>query len=77
MLTLRLNFYYLELVQILYPNYHPKLIGHVLENKQNNKCVCVHEIMPFIMMKMKIKMKKRSHGYDINRPRSRHEHKYS
>ena len=52
-------------------------MGHVLKNKQKNKCVCIHEIILLSNMKMNINMKKRSHRYDINRPRSRHGHKYS
>ena len=55
----------------------------ILKNKQNNKCVRIHEIMRLIVMKMKMKMKNISHIHDIklgtmkNRPRSRHGHKYS
>ena len=45
------------------------------KNKQENKCVCIHEIMQLIIMKIKKKKKNRSHRYDINRPRSRHGHK--
>ena len=75
--TLRLNFLYLETIHIHHPDYHPKIIGNILKNKQNNKCVCIHEIMRLIIIKMKMKMKNRSHRYDINRPRPRHGHKYS
>ena len=39
------------------------------ENKQNNKCVRIHEIIRLIIMKMKMKMKNRLHRYGINRPR--------
>ena len=53
------------------------MIGHILKHKQNNKYVCIHEIIRLIIMKMKMKIKNGSHRYDINRPRSRHEHKYS
>ena len=45
-----------------------------LKNKQNNKCVCIHEIIQVIMMK--VKMKNRSHSYDKYRPKYRHGHKY-
>ena len=38
--------------------------GHILKNKEKNKCVCINEIMRFIIMKMKMKTKKRLHGYD-------------
>ena len=31
--TLRLNFYYLKVIHILHPHYHPKIIGHILKNK--------------------------------------------
>ena len=72
-----LNFCYLKIIHILHPRYHPKIIGHILKNKQKNKCVCIHEIMWLIIMKMKMKMKYRSHRYGINRPRYRRGHKYS
>ena len=49
-----------------YSHYHPKIKGHILKNKQNSKCVFIHEII-----------KNRSHRSDINRPMSRHGHKYS
>ena len=75
--TLRLNFCYLKIIHILHPHYHPKIIGHILKNKQKNKCVCFYEIMRLIIMKMEMKLKNRSHRYAINRPRSRHGHKYS
>ena len=48
-------------------------IGHILENRQKNKCVCIHEIIQLIIMKMKII----THRYDINWPGSRHKQKYS
>ena len=41
-------------------------------NKQNDKYVCIDEIMRLIIMNMKMKMKNTSHRYNINRPRSRH-----
>ena len=40
--TLRLNFYYLRIVHILHPCYHPKIILLILENKQK-KHVCKNE----------------------------------
>ena len=55
------------------PPYHPKIIEHILKNKQKNKCFCIHEIIRLIPMKIK----NRSYRYKINRPRSRHKHKYS
>ena len=66
--SLRLNFCYLKNIRIL----HPKIIQHILENKQKNKCVCIYEIIQSIIMKMIMKMKNRSHRYDMNRFRSRH-----
>ena len=72
--TLRLNFCYLKIIHILHTGYHPKLMGHILKNKQKNNCACIREIIRSII---KMKMKMRSHRYDINRPRSRHEQKYS
>ena len=74
--TLRLNFSYLKIIQILHWHYHPKIIEHILKNKQKNKRVFIHEATRLILMKMKMKMKSRSHKYDIDRPRSKHEHRY-
>ena len=37
--TLRLNFCYLKLINTLHSHYHPKIIGHILKNKQKNKCL--------------------------------------
>ena len=74
---LRLSFWYLEIIQIHHAGYHPKLIGHILKNKENNKYVCIHEIIRLIIIKMRMKMKNRPRRYNINRPRSRHGHKYS
>ena len=71
--TLRLNFGYLKIIHIL----HPKIIGHILKNKQKNKFVCIHEFMRLIIMKMKMKMKNKSPRYDINKPKSSFGHKYS
>ena len=56
--------------------YHPKITGDILRNKQNNKCVCTHEITQLSIMKMKLKIKTSSHRYDITRPWSRNEHKH-
>ena len=66
--TLRLKFCYLKSIHILHPRYHPKIVGHILKNKQKSKWVCIHEIMRLIIMKMTMKTKNRSHRYDINRP---------
>ena len=62
----------LKIVHILHQPYHPKVIGHILKNKQKNKCVCIHEIIRLIIMRMKMKMKNRSHRYGINRPKASH-----
>ena len=56
---LRLEFCCLKIIHIVLA----KIIGHILENRQKNKCVSVTRL---IKMKMKIKMKNRSHRYDIN-----------
>ena len=83
--TLRQNFSYLKVVHILHSRYHPKIIVHILKNKQivhilknkqKNKYICIHEIIQSIIMKMKIKMKNRPHRYDIDRPRSRRGQEY-
>ena len=68
--TLRLNFPYMKIIHTLHPCYNPKIIGHILKNKQKSNFVCIHEIIRLIIMKMK--MKNRSHRHDINRPRSIH-----
>ena len=34
---LRLSFCYLKIIHILHPRYHPKIIVHILKNKQKNK----------------------------------------
>ena len=75
--TLNLNLCYLKIIHNFHPRYHPKILEHILKNKQKNKCVCIDKILQFIIMKMKIKMKNRSHRYGINRPRPRHGHEYS
>ena len=56
--TLRLNFCYLKIIRTLHPCYHPKIMGHILKNKQKNKFVCIHEIISVIIMKMRMKIKK-------------------
>ena len=48
----RLNFCFLKIIHILHPRYHPKIMGHILKNKQKNKCVCIHELT-LLIMKMK------------------------
>ena len=78
--TLTLDFFYLKIINILYPRYHSKIIAHILKNKWKKKCVCINEIIQIIQlikMKIKMKMKNSSHRYDANRPRSRHEPKYN
>ena len=55
--TLRLNVCCLKIIHIIHLHYHPKIIGHTLENKQKNKCACIHEIIR-IILKMKTKKKK-------------------
>ena len=45
--TLRLNFFYLRTIHILHSRYSPEIMGHILKNKQNNKYVCIHEIIVF------------------------------
>ena len=67
--TLRLNFCYLKIIQILHQRYHPKIIGYILKKKRKNKGVYIHEIMRLIVMKMKMKIKNKLNIYGINRPR--------
>ena len=49
------EFCYMKIILILHPRYHPKIIVHILKNKQNDKCVCIHEIIRLIIMKIKKK----------------------
>ena len=56
--TLRLKICYLKIIQILHICYHPKIMRHILKNKQKNKFACTHEIIQLIIIKMEIKMKK-------------------
>ena len=60
--TLRLNFYYLKIVLILHPRHHPKIIGHILKNRQKKECLCIRAINH---NEMKMKMKNRSHRNDL------------
>ena len=60
-----------ENLHIFHQRYHPKIIEHILKTKQKNKCVCMHEIIRFILMKKKMKIKKRSHRYNTYRPKPR------
>ena len=32
-------------IHILHPRYQPEIIEHILKNKQNKKCLCIHEII--------------------------------
>ena len=48
--TLRLNFCYLKIIHILHPRYHPKIIGGILQNKQKNKYVCIHEMILLLVI---------------------------
>ena len=73
--TLRLDFYYLKTIHVLHSPCHSKIIGHILKNKQKNKCVCIHKIIRLTIIRMKMKMKNRSHRHDINRPRLKHRHR--
>ena len=72
--TLKLDFCHLKIIHVVHRPYHPKIIGHILKNKQNNKFAC---IIRLTIKKKKMKMKNRSHRNEINRPRLRHGHKNS
>ena len=41
--TQRLNFSYFKIIQIIDPRYHPKIIGHILNNKQKSKRVSIED----------------------------------
>ena len=62
----------MKIVHILDAPYYPKIIGHILKNKQKSKCACIHEIIRLTIIKIKMKMKKRAHTYGKNRPRLRY-----
>ena len=40
-----------KVIHILDQCYQPRIIGHIPKNKQKDKCVCIHKIMPVIIMK--------------------------
>ena len=40
--TLRLNFHYLQIIHILHPCYHPKIIGHILKNSKRTTVSVSH-----------------------------------
>ena len=75
--TPSLSFSYSAIIYIHHPYYHPKIKGHILKDRQESRCVFIHEIIHLIIMKIKMKMKNRPYRYDKNRPRSRPEHKCS
>ena len=70
------DFWYLKIIHIPHLCYHPKGIGHILKNEQENMYACIHEIIWLIRMKMKIEMKNKSHRYNTNRSTRRHGYKY-
>ena len=43
----KLNFYHLKIICFIHPRYHPKVIGHILQNVQKGKCICFNEILLF------------------------------
>ena len=65
---------YLKTIHVLHSPCHSKIIGHILKNKQKNKCVYIHKIIRLTIIRMKMKMKNRSHRHDINRPRLKRRH---
>ena len=40
-----------KIIHILHQCYQPRIIGHILKNKQKDKFVCIHKIMAVIIMK--------------------------
>ena len=42
---------------LTFENYQPRIIRHILKNKQKNKCVCIHKIIRLIIMKIRWKRK--------------------
>ena len=59
---------------LLFENYSNSSFTLSSEQKQKNRCVCIHEIIRLIIMKLKMKIENWSHRYDISKPRSRHGH---
>ena len=70
-------FYYLNIIHILHQRYHPKIVEHILKNKQKSKFIYIYDIIRLTITRMKMKMKSKPCRYDINRHRSRCRHKYS
>ena len=60
------TFQAVKTIHILHSRYHPKILEHILKNKQKSKFVCIHEILLLIIMKMKMKQKNRSYRYLID-----------
>ena len=54
-------------------------MGHILKNKQKDKCVCIYEIIRMIICEINHSENEAENEKKkiINRPRSRHGHKYS
>ena len=50
--TLRLNVYYLNFIHILLPRFHPKIIGHIVNNKQKNMTIYIHKIIRLVCLSM-------------------------
>ena len=64
--TLRLNFCYLKIFDILHLHYHLEIIGYFPNDKLKDKCICILETLRLIrLIMMKMKMKSRSHSYGI------------
>ena len=60
--TLRLNFCYLKTIHSSYMLSSKNINNRPYsKNKQNNSCVCFHEIIRLIIMKMEMKIKNRPH----------------
>ena len=39
--TMRLKLCYLKTIDILHPRHHPEIMGHILQNNQRHKYVCM------------------------------------
>ena len=50
------------------PRYQSKIMGDIMRNNVQKKCVCFNEVIEKKAIKMRLKIKNRSQRYNIKRP---------
>ena len=66
-----MNFFYLKIIHILHQRYDPKVIEHILKNKQNSMCLYSWDYT-INHNENENENENRSNRYDINRPKPRY-----